>query len=556
MMCRLSIRSWSLGLCVALALLAPPARGESPKEAGAKSKAKAAAKKETEKKAPARQAKVKDAPAKKKGQEKTPAPSGGEKQKGAAEGATTTTPNESASKTQQQAAVGKTATVKQGPLKVEVKIDGYVKSADGHEIAVAPKEWTQFMVLEAIPAGTKVTKGQTLVKFDATPLDEAIAKLKANQKLAELALRQAEIDAKIAQQSLPLSTQLVEQARKFAAEDLARHEKKEGPFAKKAAAMQQKIMEQYLAYALEELKQLEKMYKADDLTDETEEIILTRARNDVEQYKFLAESARMQTERHLEVDLPRMLEQYKQQAQAAELAFQKASAMLPLLRDKYNLELEKQKFERTLEEKKLADLVHDRGLMELKAPADGYVYYGRATRGKWNSSELAAKLRPGGTISAREVIVTVVPNEKLSLRGTLKEQDRAHVRAGMAASATLAALGKEPIAAKVQDVSSIPVGDKEYDISLELAATPPSGMVAGMTAEIKLTAYYNAAAVQAPASAVFTEPSDENARFVYVVGDDGKPQKRTVKVGHKQGDQIEIVSGLSAGEKILLEKPE
>ena len=140
MMCRLSIRSWSLGLCVALALLAPPARGESPKEAGAKSKAKAAAKKETEKKAPARQAKVKDAPAKKKGQEKTPAPSGGEKQKGAAEGATTTTPNESASKTQQQAAVGKTATVKQGPLKVEVKIDGYVESADGHEIASAHRK--------------------------------------------------------------------------------------------------------------------------------------------------------------------------------------------------------------------------------------------------------------------------------------------------------------------------------------------------------------------------------------------------------------------------------
>ena len=49
--------------------------------------------------------------------------------------------------------------------------------------------------------------------------------------------------------------------------------------------------EQYLSYSLEELNQLKKMYEADDLTEETEEIIIQRAQNDVDQAKFV-ESAR------------------------------------------------------------------------------------------------------------------------------------------------------------------------------------------------------------------------------------------------------------------------
>ena len=39
-----------------------------------------------------------------------------------------------------------------------------------------------------------------------------------------------------------------------------------------------------MAYQKEELHQLEKMYKADDLTEETEEIILTRARHRLQTY--------------------------------------------------------------------------------------------------------------------------------------------------------------------------------------------------------------------------------------------------------------------------------
>jgi multidrug efflux pump subunit AcrA (membrane-fusion protein) len=40
---------------------------------------------------------------------------------------------------------------------------------------------------------------------------------------------------------------------------------------------------------------------------------------------------------------------------------------------------------------------------------------------------------------------------------------------------------------------------------------------------------------------------------VYVVAADGKPQLRQVRVGRSIGDQIEILAGLRAGERIALD---
>ena len=61
--------------------------------------------------------------------------------------------------------------------------------------------------------------------------------------------------------------------------------------------MSLKSSEQYLAYAAEELNQLKKMYEADDLTEETEEIILQRAQYQYERAKFSMKQLKLETKR-------------------------------------------------------------------------------------------------------------------------------------------------------------------------------------------------------------------------------------------------------------------
>lgn len=442
-----------------------------------------------------------------------------------------------------------------GPLKVEVTLSGVIEADAMHEVAVVPKEWSQWMVAEAAPQGKRVKKGEVLLSFDTAKIDEAVRDQEAGQALAKLSLEQAAKDLAILEESVPLDLALAERAKKVADEDLARYEEIEAELARKSQEFQLKLAEQILEYNQEELDQLEKMYKADDLTEETEEIVLKRARNDVDQAKFRFEQTKINHERAIQFDLPRALESKRNAAKQAGLAWEKARSTLPLALSKQKLELEKLQFDRQKADAKLAELKHDRALMTVTAPADGILYYGRCVRGKWStSSELAGRLRPGGVVQPREVVMTIIGEGSLSIRTSLPEKDFADVRPGTAGVAIPAAFPRSRLAVTVTEVSPIPISDGTFEARLAFAGNTTEPLVAGMACEVKLVAYQKADAIAVPSTAVFAEELDETQRFVYVMKD-GMPARQPVEVGRASGDRLEITSGINAGDEILLEKP-
>jgi multidrug efflux pump subunit AcrA (membrane-fusion protein) len=56
-------------------------------------------------------------------------------------------------------------------------------------------------------------------------------------------------------------------------------------------------------------------------------------------------------------------------------------------------------------------------------------------------------------------------------------------------------------------------------------------------------------ALTVPASAVLTQP--DGSTSVMVIGDDKRAHQRDVKIGVKQDDQVQVVSGLKAGERVV-----
>ena len=85
------------------------------------------------------------------------------------------------------AAAPATVAVKKGPLKISLELDGVFEAQTASEIVVKPEEWTVMSVLEAVPHGARVRKGDVLLKFDTEKLDHVIADLRTELKLAELA---------------------------------------------------------------------------------------------------------------------------------------------------------------------------------------------------------------------------------------------------------------------------------------------------------------------------------------------------------------------------------
>ena len=114
-----------------------------------------------------------------------------------------------------------------------------------------------------------------------------------------------------------------------AKEDFKRYNEIDRPMTIKSAEFMVKYYNFNLDYEKDELDQLEKMYKADDLTEETEEIVLKRQRNSVEFAEFSLENAKLNSDEMLNIRLPRMDIRIKESLERAALA--KARAQMALV---------------------------------------------------------------------------------------------------------------------------------------------------------------------------------------------------------------------------------
>ena len=75
----------------------------------------------------------------------------------------------------------------------------------------------------------------------------------------------------------------------------------------------------------------------------------------------------------------------------------------------------------------------------------------------------------------------------------------------------------------------------------------------GMSSKVKLVAYANRSALLVPTSAVITDPWDDQDQHVILVDDKGNQTKQSVKTGREKDGNIEILSGLAPGNKVLLD---
>ena len=75
----------------------------------------------------------------------------------------------------------------------------------------------------------------------------------------------------------------------------------------------------------------------------------------------------------------------------------------------------------------------------------------------------------------------------------------------------------------------------------------------GMNGKVSFENVQKPETLIAPKEAIIKE---SNQSVAFVVKKDGSNEKRTIKTGDSDSTMIEIIEGLSEGEKILLKKPE
>ncbi|QEH35909.1 HlyD family secretion protein [Aquisphaera giovannonii] len=455
-----------------------------------------------------------------------------------------------------------TVKVEKGTFRVDVSVPAVFEPVKAVEVSISPKAWAQPMMVErAAGLGTAVKRGDILVDIDREKIDKAIQDAEVDLAAGELALKHAAEELPILEKLLPLDLAAAERTKAQADEDLARFLEIDRPQAEKMAAFSLKSATESLEYSREELRQLEKMYRSKDLTEETEEIILRRTRFQVESAEVYLKSAQLQSEATLKIQLPRQEIAAREAAARQALEIQRARTGLPLTLNQKRQALAKLQHDHARAAEKLADLRRDRDAMSVHAPADGLVYYGREERGAWpQAAALASKLRKGGTLAADEVFITIVAPRPLVAVASVEEKELRHL-AGRADLKGLAVPTIDPaLASPAHLVSLTPVPREagKFDIVADVELGPEAALIKpGMACTLKFTTYRARDALSLPSSSVFEEEADDGSpvQVVYRPGPDGKPSRQVVKAGKVHGGRTEILSGLRQGDEVLAAKP-
>ncbi|MCZ6690317.1 MAG: HlyD family efflux transporter periplasmic adaptor subunit [Planctomycetota bacterium] len=451
----------------------------------------------------------------------------------------------------------KTHEVSSAPFKVEVTADGMFEAAEVVEVSIQPEVWTAYKVLEAVEEGKQVKKGDVLVSFDARKIEEEITDLQAQRKLTNLELSLAERGLEFLQLIQPLDLEAAQRTNRIAAEDLKRFTEIDRALSERSVQESRKSAGYRVEYAEEELNQLEQMYKADDLTEETEEIILKRAQRSVESARFWRERSNITSDKTLELDLPRRAERLSSEARRKALNLGKAEETFPMELAKKKLGLEKKIYDLKKSTERLGKLQSDLEQMVVRSPADGVVYYGRSVRGNWTGGEAMAKqLRKGGSISSLQVFMSIVQPRPMSVRVKLPEKDLRYLSSGVQGRVVPTAYPDTRLTGTLKHITPIPVKAGTFDATVEVElGEEANGLIPGMACSVKLVPYQAADALAIPSSSVFRDEVDDEKRYVYLVTGDGKHMKQAVVLGKHSEENVEVLEGLKEGDEILLEKP-
>lgn len=460
-----------------------------------------------------------------------------------------------------KAAKPPTHKVEKGPFRIDVSLKGVFETPAMTEVSVHFEAWGAPMspqtVLSAVEAGTPVKKGDVLVRLDPDRIDKMIRDVESDQMLSDLSLRQLETEVAALEKSAPLDLAAADRMKRLSDEDAKRFEEVDRPFAEESAKRSNKMMHQQLEYAMEELKQLEKMYRTKDLTEETEEIILKRQRNEVDYYKFVVKQSDVRMEQFFGFDLPRRVERIKEEIIRANLAWEKAKITLPMQLQKSRLALDKAKYERARARERMANLKADRQLFTIKSPADGIVYYGRCSQGQFsNAGALLSRLQKGGNILSDEVFMTIVQPRPLFVRASADEKEYQQIAVSAATKIVPTALPDTKLDGKIEKVSTTPMAPGAFEVrsSVEVG---DAKVYPGMGCTVKVSPYVRESAITVPTGLVFADDLNEDKMHVYIWrADAGKFAKVAVTVGKKAGGKSEITSGLKAGDEIAMTKPE
>ena len=438
------------------------------------------------------------------------------------------------------------------PLRVFKTLKGLLESAAATEIKTDFQTWKDLKIKTVAKQG-KVAQGDTLVQLDTESIDKAITEAEFQLGSAKFSQQLMSLEAKRSAETFELEKAIAKLSWQSAQEDHKYYKETTIPRREKNQKYEEKKAGYHLEYSKDELDQLTEMYTEDELTEESEAIVLKRAQRTVESAEFSLDNSLLRLKRIRKLENPRSDQRHEQSFAKSRMEFQKSEVALPIEKEKSKISLAKADFQLSQKEKALKELVEDRTKMTIKSEIGGILFYGECDRGKWSGER---DLKRDSKLPAKAVVMTVVDTSQMIIQASVAEANLSSFTAGLSGKAKFDATDDKIVPCTIDSIERIPLKAGKYDCKVTLQNIPTdANLIPGMGCTMSFLTYVNNNALVVPKASVFSD-DDGFTHYVYLSAEEeSKPRKVDVVTGKTAGNKTEILSGLSAGDKIAKKKP-
>lgn len=205
-----------------------------------------------------------------------------------------------------------------------------------------------------------------------------------------------------------------------------------------------------------------------------------------------------------------------------------------------------------LDKRQLEEINEQIAKCTILAPASGQVVHANRV----SRSSTSVLIEEGMPVRERQVIINLPDPNKMRVIAKVHESRISHVRPGLKAELLLDAMPEEVLIGKVTEVSEYPLPAvsvymdhvKEYEVEIEIQS-PPKDLRPGMTAEVKVLVQQIDQALQIPIEAVL----ERDGRYFCGVPDaEGSIKTRELKVGDANETDVIVLGGLKVDEQVIL----
>ncbi len=305
------------------------------------------------------------------------------------------------------------------------------KEADPVEASLVPVGATELrltllsysgevVVVKAVPHGSAVKAGDAVVWLEARGLATQLATAKNDLLVAQAALDKAKADGLTGAEADRIALEAATEDLTLAKANVTWFETVDGPAMLKESELRVKGATDSVEDQGDELDQLKKMYKSEELTNATADIVVKRALRNYENGKVNLELTRASAQKMPKQDYPVAKARVSRALATSENAMNQVKATQAQSAVSRATGLAAAEIALKKAAQTVSDLAHDEAQMTVKAATDGAFYHGYWAAKAWANGDLRM-LTPGEKIAGGSIVGTVAAAGKLGLSGDVPD---------------------------------------------------------------------------------------------------------------------------------------